>query len=76
MLYHGFLMVCSFFLKKISPVIFVCGNGTEVRGIVSIARPLNLRAVLHRTQKELGGFPVAAKPYFEKGLCLGGWLYQ
>ena len=49
------------------------GNGTEVRGIVSIARPLNLRAVLRRTQQELGGFPVAATAYFEKGLCLGRW---
>lgn len=72
-----FLKIQSFVLMGTSKRGLLCWNTASVdprvRGIVSIARPLNLRAVLRRTQKELGGFPVAAKPYFEKGL-LGNYL--
>lgn len=42
----------------------------EVKAIVPMAKALNLGVVLERTQKELGGFPVAAKDYVEKHLSL------
>eukprot|EP00438_Fugacium_kawagutii_P027165 Skav214894 [mRNA] locus=scaffold1561:82019:83965:- [translate_table: standard] len=41
----------------------------NVRGIIPIARPLNLRSVLRLTQRELGGFPISTTLYAEKGLC-------
>ena len=45
----------------------------EVKAIVPMAKALNLGVVMERTQKELGGFPVAAKDYVDKHL-LGRYM--
>ncbi|CAK9018832.1 unnamed protein product, partial [Durusdinium trenchii] len=40
--------------------------GNAVRGIVPIARAINLGAVWARTQRQLGGFPMVTQDYVEK----------
>ena len=45
-------------------------NSLEVRGIVPIARAINLGAVWARTQRQLGGFPMVTQDYVEKHLLL------
>ncbi|CAK9018452.1 Autocrine proliferation repressor protein A (PhoPQ-activated pathogenicity-related protein), partial [Durusdinium trenchii] len=70
-----FLDVHSFVLVGASKRGNLCWHtatvDARVRGIVPIARAINLGAVLARTQRQLGGFPMVTQDYVEKHLLAG-----
>lgn len=70
-----FLDVHSFVLVGASKRGNLCWHtatvDARVRGIVPIARAINLGAVWARTQRQLGGFPMVTQDYVEKHLLAG-----
>ena len=67
-----FVLACLFYTHSSCSVLLVRLNVldldmTQVQAIIPIARALNMQGFLDMTQRELGGLPLAASDYAQKG---------